>query len=228
MRRNCPNKTKGRAPAIRPLLALARAFVKLLIEMKKRIFAAIDISDEARRRAAEYTNALRRRFPDARVGWEKPEKLHLTLKFLGETDENQLNDLIEIVKKTAGQFSGFKLKISDTGVFPSPRRARVLWLGVDDENESLPQISEVLEAECEKIGFAKEKRNYKAHLTIARLREPHYSREIIQTHLQSVFEPVAFKVKEIVVYESELRQTGSIYTAISKSKLGKTKDGFDG
>jgi len=185
----------------------------------KRIFAAVDISEQARLRVSEYSAALRREFPDLRVGWEKAEKLHLTLKFLGETNETQLNDLIEIVKKIAEQISTFRLQIAATGVFPSPRKPRILWLGVNDKTESLLKISGLLETECEKIGFPKENRNFKAHLTIGRLREPHKSTEIARKHLQNEFEPVEFKVSEIAIYESKLQSTGSIYLVISKQKL---------
>jgi 2'-5' RNA ligase len=185
----------------------------------KRIFAAVDISEEARRRVSEYSAALRREFPDLRVGWEKAEKLHLTLKFLGETNEAQLNDLTEIVDKIAEQISTFSLQITATGVFPSPRKPRILWLGVNDKTESLLKISELLETGCERIGFPKENRNFKAHLTVGRLREPHKSIEIARKHLQNEFEPVEFEVSEIVIYESKLQSTGSIYSVVSKHKL---------
>lgn len=193
--------------------------------VKKRIFIAVDISDEARRRVSVYIESLRREFPNLRVGWEKPEKLHLTLKFLGDADENQLKDLIEIANRTAAQISKFTLRISQTGVFPSPRNARILWLGVKDEKKSLLKISEILEAECEKPGFSKEKRNFKAHLTIARLREPHKSKEIAQKHLQNEFEPVEFEVPEIVIYESRLQPSGSIYSIVSRHKIEETARG---
>jgi RNA 2',3'-cyclic 3'-phosphodiesterase len=185
----------------------------------KRIFVAVDISDEARRKVSEYAEALRREFPDLRVGWERAEKLHLTLKFLGDTSEKQLNQLTEIVGETAREITNFKLQIAETGVFPSPRNARILWLGVEDETESLRKISEILETECERIGFPKEKRNFKAHLTIARLREPHKSKAIARKHLENVFEPVEFEASEIVIYESKLQSNGSIYSVVSKQKL---------
>jgi 2'-5' RNA ligase len=185
----------------------------------KRIFVAVDISDEAKRRAAEYCAALRREFPNLRVGWEKPEKLHLTLKFLGDTNEKQLSRLTEVVENAAEQIKQFKLQIAGTGVFPSPRNARILWLGVNDEKGSLRKISEVLEAECERIGFAVEKRSFKAHLTIARLREPHKATEIAGKHLENGFEPIEFEVSDIVIYESKLQPTGSIYSVVSKHKL---------
>jgi len=140
--------------------------------MKKRIFVAIDISDGARNTVANYIEDLRGEFSNARVGWERVEKLHLTIKFLGDIDSIQLQHLTEAVEKTARQFSKFNLQISQTGVFPPKRNARILWLGIDDEARNLQKINDILETECEKKGFVKESRKFKAHLTIGRLREP--------------------------------------------------------
>ncbi|HEY0426933.1 MAG TPA: RNA 2',3'-cyclic phosphodiesterase [Pyrinomonadaceae bacterium] len=189
----------------------------------KRVFVAIDVSDEARRRVSAYSETLRREFPHLRAGWEKAEKLHLTLKFLGDANEGQLNNLSETVGKIAGQISTFKLEIGGTGVFPSPRNARVLWLGVKDEKGSLLKMSEILEGESAKIGFRPETRNFKAHLTVARLREPNNAVEIARKHLQNEFEPVEFEVSEIVIYESKLQSTGSIYSIVSKYELNLTE-----
>ncbi len=153
----------------------------------KRIFAAIDISDEARAKIAGYIETLRGEFSNLRVGWEKSEKLHLTLKFLGETDEKQLKNLTEAVENTARQVSNFKLQIVGTGVFPAKRNARILWLSLRDKDGKLQKLNEILETECEQIGFAKEKRNFKPHLTIARLREPQKSIELVRTHTAKEF-----------------------------------------
>lgn len=187
--------------------------------MKRRIFTAIDISDETREKAADYIENLRREFPDVRVGWDKPEKFHLTMKFLGEIDERQLNELTAAVARTADQFSNLKLQIAETGVFPSKRNARVLWLGVQEKQGSLQSLNEILESECERRGFPKEKRNFKAHLTIARLREPHKSRELIERHSEESFVSDEFEVSEIVIYESRLQKSGSNYSIVSKHSL---------
>lgn len=187
--------------------------------MKKRIFVAIDISQVVREEAIAFAEELRQEFQNLRVGWEKPEKLHLTLKFLGDIDEEQLESLSRAVAETANQISKFNLRISGTGAFPSPRNARILWLGIKDENDNLLKVNDVLESECEKRGFAKEKRNFKAHLTIARLREPHKSKELVEKHLQNNFEAGEFSVSEIVIYESRLQKSGSIYSVVSKHKF---------
>ena len=189
--------------------------------MSRRIFIAIDISEEARRRVSEYIAALRREFPNLRIGWEKPEKLHLTLKFLGETNEKQMTGLIDIAEKIAAQFGSFPVRIAETGVFQSLRNPRILWLGVRDETYSLSKISELLEIKAERIGFTRERRKFKAHLTIARLREPHRSLDIAKRHLENKFEPVVFEASEIVIYESRLQPSGSVYSVVSKQKFAR-------
>jgi len=130
-----------------------------------------------------------------------------------------LAEITDAVEETARQTSGFKLQITETGVFPSKRNARILWLGVRGESEYLQKLNEILETECEKKGFAREKRNFKAHLTIARLREPHKSKELVEQHSGNEFNSAAFQVSKIAIYESHLQKTGSIYEAIKNVEL---------
>ena len=185
----------------------------------RRIFTAIDISDEARRRTSDYIENLRGEFSDLRVGWERAEKLHLTLKFLGDAEEVQLNNLIEAVGKTAEQFSSFKLQISETGAFPSEKNARILWLGALAKQGSLHRLNKTLETECERKGLEKENRNFKPHLTIARLREPMKSKELVGQHLRNDFASIEVTVSKIVIYQSRLEKSGSVYSVVSKHEL---------
>lgn len=185
----------------------------------KRIFVAVDISDEARRKVAAYVETLRNEFRNARVGWDKPEKLHLTLKFLGDASENQLETLNKIVGEIAGKISKFSLQIAETGIFPTQRNPRVLWIDIIDTAETLAKINNLLEAECEKIGFEKEKRKFVPHLTIGRVCEPNRASGLAKKHLENIFEPVEFEISEIVIYESKLLPTGSVYSVVSKHEL---------
>lgn len=180
----------------------------------KRIFAAIDISVEARRGVSGYIETLRGAFPNVRVVWEKPEKIHLTLKFFGDIDDVQLQNLNEAVEKTAGEISPFKLQISGAGVFPSPRKWRILWLGVEDETGGLGRLNEIFERECEKIGFPREKRIFTPHLTVGRLREPQKSGELARMHRANEFPVIDFTVGELIIYQSELLPRGSRYTPV--------------
>ncbi|HEY8561401.1 MAG TPA: RNA 2',3'-cyclic phosphodiesterase [Pyrinomonadaceae bacterium] len=182
----------------------------------KRIFVAADISDEARRRAAAYIEELRGEFRQVRVGWDKPEKLHLTLKFLGNSDDAQIKEVENIVAGIAAETARFKLRIGETGIFPNARSPRVLWINVKDEAGNLARINDRLEAACEKIGFEREKRKYVPHLTIGRVREPNRAKDLARAHLGTKFEPVGVEISEIVIYESKLLPTGSVYSVVSK------------
>ena len=188
--------------------------------MTKRVFIAIDISEEAREKIAGFTAALKREFSHLRVGWEKPEKIHLTLKFLGDVDEGQLPAIKDAVVKAAVGCEPFNLRVENTGCFPSPAKARILWLGLADQTGNLRRLKEALEEKTAALGFEKETRPFAPHLTVARLREPQKSRELVTAYMQKHFEPVSFEVSTIVIYESKLQPTGSVYAVIEEVKLG--------
>jgi 2'-5' RNA ligase len=190
--------------------------------MKKRVFVALEISELARRRALHYIEYLRTEFQGFRVSWEKPEKLHLTMKFLGELDDRHLTKLSEAVEQSARKTAPFKLQISSPGVFPSPKKARVLWLGIKDELGSLRSLNGILEDECEKQGFQKEQRIFTAHLTIGRCQERFINQFLIEKHLNTDSPPSEpFEVAEIVIFESRLQPTGSIYFVHSRHRFKK-------
>lgn len=186
----------------------------------KRIFVAVDISAEARDAASNTIEALRREFQGVvRVGWERAEKLHLTMKFLGDCEERQIKELEKIVAEIAAQISSFTIQIADTGVFPNARNPRVLWIDVKDSAGNLLKINDLLEAKCEKLGFEKERRSFVPHLTIGRIKEPNRARGLAEKHLRNGFAPIESNVSELVIYESKLLPTGSVYSVVSKHKL---------
>ncbi len=157
---------------------------------------------------------MKREFSGVRVGWEKPEKIHLTLKFLGDVDEAQLSQIKEAAIKAAAGLRPFLVTIENTGCFPSPGKARVLWLGLIDQTGNLRKLKEMLEERTAALGFEKETRPFAPHLTIARLREPQRSRELAEAWLQKQFEPVSFEVSALVIYESKLLPAGSVYSVL--------------
>src|SRR5688572_4226894 len=151
-----------------------------------RIFIAIDISAEARRSCAGHIDRLRTRFTNVRIGWERPEKLHVTLRFLGEMDGGILRRLEKSIESVAGEYGPFTLRLSETGVFPSRSRPRILWIGVEDEGRSISALHRSIDALCTELGFEGEKREFRPHLTIARLREPHRAVAAAEEHLRTL------------------------------------------
>ena len=185
----------------------------------KRTFIALDISDSARTACESHIDRLRREFGDVRVGWERPEKLHITLKFLGATNVAILPELENQLSKAAEAHPPFKLRMSKPGVFPSRSRPRILWLGVEDETHSTASLHMLINIACEPLGFEGERREFRPHVTIGRIREPNRAGALTDAHLRSPIEPVEFEVRKIVVYESNLQPSGSVYSPLFKASL---------
>ena len=185
----------------------------------RRIFIAIDVSDSARAVCSAHIGLLRQNFPQVRVGWERPEKIHLTLKFLGSTSAGILKDLETRLSEIAPHAPRFKLQLSNLGVFPSKSRPRILWIGLDDRSDAILRLQSQIEDICHRFGFEREKRAFRPHLTIGRIKEPQKAVELADAHMKTKIEPVEFEVGEIVIYESKLQPTGSVYSIVSTAKL---------
>lgn len=196
---------------------------------KQRIFVAIDLSREVRTRVASYAKALEKEFRDVRVKWEHPDKYHITVKFAGSLVPDELNALIQLVETETANRPKFILRIGGSGSFQK-QRSGVLWLGV--QADLVPGAGhpyyDLFHGIYGDLGTesAPIKRKGYPHLTIARLKEPKRSRELIEKHLATNFEPIEFEVSELVIYESELQPAGSVYTVISRHPLGRLSTHF--
>lgn len=187
--------------------------------MKKRLFIAVDLSEDARARAAAYIERFRSLGSNARVSTTKAENLHLTLKFLGDVDASAVDDVIKALDRACSALPAFHLSIAGTGVFPSARKPKVLWLGVDDADDGLKAAAKAVDDELNRLGFAKEDRVFSPHLTIGRIRDSAKGRDVADRHSMLGFGPVRFNVNEMVLYDSRLSPSGSMYTLIYKIKL---------
>ena len=185
-------------------------------EGRLRLFFAVELPPEVRARAAEHAARLRQSFPDVRAGWERPEKMHVTLKFLGDVDASQLPPLARAAEVATRGLSSFNLALEGAGSFPPRGAPRVLWLGLRDDAGRLARLQNRLEDECEREGFPREPRPFKPHLTLARLRTPHGARELAAVHGKTPFGPFAFQVTELLLIRSQLGPGGSRYTSISR------------
>jgi 2'-5' RNA ligase len=181
-----------------------------------RAFCAVELPSEVRARAVEHMTRLRDAVPYARAGWERVEKLHVTLKFLGEVASNQIEALSDAASRAIQKTRPFILALEGAGAFPPRGVPRILWLGINDSSGALSELQKHLEEECERAGFAREERPFHPHLTIARIRTPRAARQLAQLHQESGFEAIEFSVTELVVMQSELATGGSRYTEISR------------
>ena len=189
------------------------------VEGRLRLFFAVELPEEVRARAAEHATRLRQSFPDVRAGWERPEKLHVTLKFLGDVDEPRAPSLRRAAEAATRGLSSFALTVEGTGSFPPRGAPRVLWLGLRDDSGRLAHLQSQLERECEREGFPRETRPFKPHLTLARLRTPRGARELAAAHGETPFGPLDFDIPELLLIHSQLGPGGSRYTPISRHPL---------
>jgi 2'-5' RNA ligase len=189
-----------------------------------RVFFAVELGEEVRRLVGDHISDLRERLPQVRASWERPEKLHITLKFIGEVEPQAVASLSAAAEGAAHALAPFRFVIKDAGAFPVRGSPRVLWLGVHDDSGSLMRLQRGLEGECEGEGFPREARVFHPHLTIARLRcKPEDARSLAALHLEKGFAPAEVFVEALLLIESKLGPAGSRYTELSRHTLGQVK-----
>ena len=184
-----------------------------------RVFCAIELPSLVREKISEHITRLRAAVPDSAASWVRPDNIHLTLKFVGESPSSQVKDLTQAAANTVAGFSPFEIMIGDTGSFPTHGTPRVLWIGVADHSSQLMQLQAKLDEECLRLGFVREERAFSPHLTIARLRKPQGARALATAHKEIGFDSNQMSVKELTVIRSELSSKGSNYTTISRHTL---------
>lgn len=150
----------------------------------------------------------------------KGENIHLTLKFLGKTEEELLAEMNKELAEVAGSISSFSFEIKEFGAFPGKKRARVLWIGLNTIPEELKRLNLEVEDKMSRLGFEKENREYTPHITIGRFKKPQ-SIEREFEELQSLIEEMKTRVNVNSFYlvKSTLTPAGPIYKDISQFKL---------
>jgi 2'-5' RNA ligase len=178
-----------------------------------RTFVAIELPEEIRGMLAVQQAQFRGAAADAR--WTRPEGIHLTLKFLGEVQENQ----VARVKKALweiGSFEPFKVHIKGFGFFPEAARPHVFWAGIDTSPQ-LSQLAARVEASLAPLGFAPERRAFSPHLTLVRFKIPRRQpklQELIAGQRDAVLSE--FEVSEFFLWESKLTPQGAQYQKIAR------------
>jgi len=185
-----------------------------------RLFVAADIPLEIRELLDSTMKRLRGEGIDAR--WVKPENLHLTLKFIGEYGEEGLERLSREIHKAAERSGPFEAVLGGCGAFPSRRKARVIWVGMSDGVDDAAAIARKLDSRLEKAGVKREQRQFRGHLTLARLRRPQDCTEVLESMsgMLEGLQDLPFRVEEIRLFRSILKPQGPMYVELEKVTLG--------
>lgn len=186
-----------------------------------RSFIAIELPEKVKSALTELQRELKQCKADIR--WVKPDNIHLTLKFLGDTDEKSLDSIVEELKAACSGYKRFDLETRGVGVFPDMRAPRVLWVGISD-NDSLTGLQKSIEDGLAKLGFTTEKRRFRPHLTIGRFRS-FSGKEGLYDKIEGYknLSLGLIEVKSIFLIKSELTPSGAEYTKIAVIDLKNEK-----
>ena len=184
-----------------------------------RAFVAVEIPMTLREQIALLQENLQKTGAD--IQWVEPPNLHLTLKFLGESDERQLHALEEKLPPAVARTRPFSIRLEGVGAFPKIQFPRILWIGVAQGKEPLMKLAENIEKECRTLGFPSEERPFSPHLTIGRTRSSGHLSNLSNSLQQATFQAVqSFEVNEIILFQSVLLPEGPTHTAIKKIHFG--------
>ena len=183
-----------------------------------RLFVAVNLPPEVRDRMAAVQDQLRRAQAD--VSWVRAENVHVTVKFLGETEEKRLERIRPALDEVAQAAAPFSMEVSGVGSFGG-RVPRVVWVGVGDGAEALTQLAGRIETALARVGFPKERRGFTAHLTLGRVRSPRNAEALLAALQEFQAEKFGtFTATQFELLQSELRPTGSVYTMLEQFLLG--------
>jgi len=190
-----------------------------------RSFIAVDPSAEVAARLAAFVDRLSKETKGFK--WVEAEGIHLTLRFLGEVDEDVLKSVVERLKIASLEGGPLSLRVHGIGFFPSAQRPRVVWAGLEGDVDRLISIQDKVEKALEGLEIhQEEKRGFKPHLTLARVKDPRMATGVARI-LQSILELPndadfgEFYVKSLVLYKSDLTPMGARYTKLGEFHLGR-------
>lgn len=189
-----------------------------------RLFIALPLPEHVEKHLGDLIDELRGY--GGNVRWVPAGNIHLTVRFLGETDPALVNRLADEMTKVAGRYERLKATADQLGAFPNLRRPRVLWVGLSEPTGGLKLLARDMEKAVHKLGFKAEKKGFKAHLTLGRVRDQRDIEPLVDHVAALRFEPLPFELDRLVLFESTLTPQGSIYERLHESPLGRPT--FDG
>jgi 2'-5' RNA ligase len=190
-----------------------------------RSFIAINLSPEIYRGLKQVLGELSKQVGEKSVRWVSPTNIHLTLKFLGEVSEANLDMVKKVIQTQTTHFSEFEISVGELGVFPSIKRPRVIWVGVQGPLE-LRELQNAIDIETSAIGYASEDRPFSPHLTLGRISKnasPADFRQISDVLSKyKVGSLGATCVEAVCLYKSDLYPNGAVYTLLQTAPLRKS------
>lgn len=186
--------------------------------MKIRTFIAIDVPSKIKDDIFEIQKELVKSVGEG-IKWEEKEKFHITLKFLGDVNEEAINSIHHVLSESLSGFGNFAITYKGIGCFPDLKHPRVIWIGCEDQSGKLFTLQKLVEEKMSELGFEKENKDYHPHITLGRVKNPKNLTGLIKKIESINFEARTGEVEEVLIMKSDLKPTGSVYTVLRKIKL---------
>jgi 2'-5' RNA ligase len=180
---------------------------------------AIELPESIKVRISTFVQELRVRIPDpaGAMRWANPDQFHLTLKFLGECQDDEVSKLHQALEQTVKNHTAFGLGLEGVGSFKSGRSLKVLWMGVSEGKERLVALAKDLNEACSAVGFPDEKKTYHPHLTLARSKESISARTLESIIRQMPLPAIGPTfIENVSLIQSVLSPTGAHYTTLCR------------
>jgi 2'-5' RNA ligase len=188
-----------------------------------RLFVAIELPDEVRMALGRIEDELRPRGLDS-LRWVRPESIHITLKFLGETPAERRPDIEDALSAAAHGVAPHELTLGKLGKFGGRQSPRVLWVDVGGDVEALQALQKRVDEKVAPLGFPPEERPFAAHLTLARVPQD-VAKQVARPLTDAVdtvkVPDLPIPVREVALMRSELRREGAVYTRLCAVELGQ-------
>ena len=200
-----------------------------------RTFIAVEIDPSHKQKLIHLISTLKR--SDADVKWVNETQMHLTLKFLGNIEESKVQEISDALKSIANNTKEFTISLSNLGAFPNAKRPRVIWVGIDKGKNQLKLLASQIETNLEKLGFPKEPRDFKSHLTLGRVKSQKNLQNLTKLLTETTFQPQdemeptrpkgqdssgrnteqrrSIKINKLILFQSTLTPKGPIYKKIT-------------
>lgn len=185
--------------------------------MKKiRAFIAIPLPEAVQTHLGAIGLTWAEQLPQGAVRWVKPQLMHATLRFLGDTDEALIPRVAGTLDEVAARHEEFTITLDQPGCFPNTRRPRVVWVGLQGNIAAAQELKEAVDQALVPIGWELEDRSFRPHLTLGRVKD---SRKVKGFEWKAAIEPLLIPVESIHLIESDLQRAGPVYTVRHASKL---------
>lgn len=188
-----------------------------------RTFIAVELDGGFLGKLVDLQDRLRGQVAPRSIRWVRPEGIHLTLKFLGETRSDQLEAIKIALDQTASEVLPFSFTVGGLGCFPNTRRPRVIWVGLHEPTGTLSRLRDAIESHVAPLGFPTEKRAFRPHLTLGRVQ-----RHASKSEVREVGEVIAaseigildeMRVRQVSYIKSDLRPGGAVYTTLHEARF---------